>query len=216
MSLTLRNSLLFILVFCFVASTASAQSPSTPPQARQQPTPPPDPADQEQIVAYWTSETGWKSELQLRNNLAAQDLTVTPALRLANGAETSLLPVTIKPQEVKSVDIDAAIAAAAASQLVGTYGSVVLRYRSPSSANLYAALMIRWTGHPVAFHIDAVGESQDFQLGSREGVWWLPNDTASDHLILTNQGGNALPLTLSLYDAVGRQSFGHRCGRSFS
>jgi hypothetical protein len=36
----------------------------TPPHT----TSPPSPADQEQVVAYWTSETGWKSELQLRNN----------------------------------------------------------------------------------------------------------------------------------------------------
>jgi hypothetical protein len=71
---------------------------------------------------------------------------------------------------------------------------------------LYAAMMIRRTGHPVAFHIDAIGESQEFQVGEREGVWWLPNDSASDYLILTNQGGNAIPLTLSLYDAVGRES----------
>src|SRR6202035_148487 len=186
---------------------ASAQSPSTPPPARQHPTPPPlDPVDQEQFVAYWTSETGWTSELQLRSNAVGHDLIVTPVLRLADGAETSLAPVTIKPQEVKSVDIDAAIAAASAPQFVGTYGSVVLRYVSPSSGSLYASMMIRRTGHAVAFHIDAMGESQDFQAGSREGVWWLPKDTASDYLILTNQGKNALALDLALYDPSGKQS----------
>jgi len=163
-------------------------------------------ADREQIVAYWTSETGWKSELQLRNNQTSQDLNVTPALRLADGSETNLLPVTIKPQEVKSVDLDAAISAAKAPQLVGAYGSVVLRYRSGSTATLYAAMMIRRTGHPVTFHIDAMGESPEFQLGGREGVWWLPNDTASDYLILTNQGSTTIPVDLSLYDASGKNS----------
>ena len=85
---------------------------------------------------------------------------MTPALRLADGAETALDSVTIKPQEVKSIDLDAAIAAAAAApQLIGTYGSVVLRYRSPYAATLYAAMMIRRMGHAIAFHIDAMGES---------------------------------------------------------
>ncbi len=163
-------------------------------------------ADQEQFVSYWTTETGWKSELQLRNNVVGQNLTVTPALRLADGAETTLAAVTIKPQEVKSIDIDTAIASAAAPHLVGTYGSVVLRYRSRSLASLYAAMMIRRTGHPVAFHIDAIGESQELQVGGREGIWWLPNDTASDYLIVTNQGGNTIPLDLSLYDASGKMS----------
>jgi len=57
--------------------------------------------DQEQFLPYWTTETGWRSELQLRNNLAAADLTVTPALRAPDGTETPLSPVTVKPQEVK-------------------------------------------------------------------------------------------------------------------
>ena len=98
-----------------ILSTASGQTPLSPPKPRQHPTPPPPPpTDQEQSVAYWTTETGWTSELQLRNNAVGQDLTVTPVLRLADGAETSLAAVTIKPQEVKSINLDAAISAAAA------------------------------------------------------------------------------------------------------
>ena len=71
------------------------------------------PVDHEQFIAYWTTETGWRSELQLRNNLVSQDLAVTPNLRTTDGVETSLPAVTIKPQEVKVVDIEAAIGAAA-------------------------------------------------------------------------------------------------------
>jgi hypothetical protein len=67
-------------------------------------------------------------------------------------------------------------------------------------------MIIRRTGHSVAFHIDAIGESREFQVGGREGIWWLPNDTASDYLILTNQGGNTIPLDLALYDASGKKS----------
>ncbi len=192
-----------LLVVPLVAQLAVAQSP---PIRKPPPTqPPPPPVDQEQFVSYWTSETGWTSELQLKNNAAGQDVTVTPALRLPSGAETILAPVALKPQEVKSIDLDAAIAAAAAPQLVGAYGSVVLRYRSSSSATLYAAMMIRKTGHPVAFHIDAMGSSEALQSGGREGVWWLPKDSTSDYLLLTNQGKNPLPLDLSLYDASGKE-----------
>jgi hypothetical protein len=192
-------------LFPFVPQLINAQS--SPPAHKAPPPPPPPPAaPQQQFVSYWTSETGWTSELQLRNNAVNQDLTVTPVLRLADGAETSLSPVTIKSQEVKSVDIGAAIAAASAPQLIGTYGSVSLRYLSSSSGTLYAAMMIRRTGHPVAFHIDATVELPDRQTGSREGIWWLPKDTTSDYLILTNLGKNELPLTLSLYDASGREN----------
>src|SRR5882762_8280990 len=129
----------------------------------------PDPADQEQVVSYWTTETGWRSELQLRNNLSSKSLTVTPTLRASDGSETILPPVTIKPQEVKSIDIEAALGTAA-PQLVGTFGSLVLRYRSPGARSLYAALMVHNVGHPFAFHVDALAESPDYQAGGREGT----------------------------------------------
>jgi hypothetical protein len=201
-----RNPLSLAL-FLFISSSVIGQQPPTPPPPHERPIPPQPPAvDQQQAVAYWTTETGWNSELQLRNNALSQDLTVTPVLRLADGAETSLASVTIKPQEVKSIDIAAAISAAGAPNLVGTYGSVVLRYSSPSERVLYAAMMVRRIGYPIAFHIDAMGESPDFQAGSREGIWWLPKDSTSDYLILTNQGSDPIPLVLSLYNSVGNEN----------
>src|ERR1700686_463390 len=150
----------------------------------------------------------WGSSLPLRPRPTplSQDLIVTPVLRLADGAETSLASVTIKPQEVVSIDIAAAISKAGAPNLVGTYGSVVLRYSSPSQQVLYAALMVRRIGYPIAFHIDAIGELLDTQTGSREGIWWLPKDSTSDYLILTNQGSNPIPVVLSLYNSVGKES----------
>ena len=39
-------------------------------------TPPLSPTDQEQVVAYWTSETRWKSELQLRNNVVSHRISI--------------------------------------------------------------------------------------------------------------------------------------------
>jgi hypothetical protein len=164
----------------------------------------PQPKDQEQFLAYWTTETGWHSELQLRNNLVGQNLTVTPALRAADGTETILPAVSIQPQEVKAIDIEAAIGNTA-PQLLGTYGSVVLRYRSLGSRNLYAALMIHNVGHPIAFHIDAMGELQNYEAAGREGIWWLPNGTTNDYLILTNQGQKLMQLNLLVFDAGGKE-----------
>lgn len=194
-----------LLAVSLAPQPALAQSP---PATRKAPPPPPPPpaVDQELVIPYWTTETGWSSELQLRNNIVGRELTVTPALRLPDGTETSLAPVTIKPQEVKSVDVAAAISGAGAPQLIGTYGSVVLRYRSGGLKALYASAMIRAMGHAIAFHIDGNAEYEPESVGSREGIWWLPKDTTSDYLILTNQGKNPLSLDLSLYDARGREN----------
>ncbi len=163
----------------------------------------PIPSAHEQFAPYWTTEAGWRSELQLRNNLAAGNLTVTPFLRAVDGTEFPLPPVTIAPNEVKSVDVSDAVNKTA-PQLMGTYGSVVFRYTSVAMRNLYAAVMVFDSGHPIAFHFDAFVEATDFDAGSREGIWWLPNATATDQLILTNDNEKPLPVTLRLYDATGK------------
>jgi hypothetical protein len=78
--------------------------------------------------------------LQLRNSLASEELTVTPALRKADGTETALHAVTIEPGDVASLDLHEVLMKAA-PQLIGAYGSVVLRYRTLVNRALYAAVM---------------------------------------------------------------------------
>ena len=186
------------LLFC---TPSSAQKPD-PPRALSHPV---EAVDQEQFIAYWTLEAGWGSELQLRNNMVGADLTVTPALRSADGVETALAPVTVHPQEIKVVDLEVA-ALASAPRYLGAYGSVILRYHSTANRNLFAMQMIHDRGHSIAFHIDATGEDQDLAPASREGVWWLPNDAATDHLVVTNQSARELQADLSLYDSTGREA----------
>ena len=157
--------------------------------------------DYEQFVPYWTTEGSWLSELHLRNNLNAQDLVVTPSIRLAEGTEIGLQAVTIKPQEVKTIDVGTA-----APQVGKAYGSIVLRYHSAFSDSVYASLILHDLGHPIAIHLDAIHADETLQGVSREGVWWLPNETTNDYLVLTNQGSNPFKLDLSIYDAQGKES----------
>jgi hypothetical protein len=157
----------------------------------------------EQYVAYWTTEPGWRTELQLRNNLDPGELTVTPALRTADGTETALPPVTIKSGDVASLDLADALLKAA-PQLVGSYGSLVLGYRASVSGALYAAVMVGMDGHPIAFHVDARFHSAVPTKLSREGIWWLPRDSVSDYLILSNAGEQKVDASLALYDSNGR------------
>jgi hypothetical protein len=91
----------------------------------------------------------------------------------------------------------------AAPQFAGGYGSLALRYRAAVFHALYAAIVIHDAGHPIAFHFDAFPQPKKFLTGSREGVWWLPQNTATDYLILTNTGDRQLQATLILYRADG-------------
>jgi hypothetical protein len=157
----------------------------------------------EQYIVYWTAEPGWRTELQLRNNRVSADLTVTPALRTAGGTETELSPLTIRPGEVVSLDLSDALVKAAPA-LIGSYGSVVLRYSSLAQRVLYAAAMVRMDGHPIAYHLDGSFRSDEPSAGSRSGIWWLPRNSVKDYLILTNYGSQKLDTVLELCDASGK------------
>ncbi len=154
-------------------------------------------------MAYWTAEATWHSELQLRNNSPAADLTVTPSLRAADGTETRLATVTIHPQEVASIPLHEALAQVA-NRPASEYGSVVLRYRSFSARVLYAALMVHREARSIAFHIDGVGQLESDGDAYRQGIWWLPNSALHDYLVLSNEGGEGIPLRVTVYDAQGR------------
>ena len=68
---------------------------------------------QEMIAPCWTLEPGWDSELELRNNLLQESLTVQPVLRSATGEEFPLSPVTLAPNELRIVGLREAAALAA-------------------------------------------------------------------------------------------------------
>ncbi|HEX3681140.1 MAG TPA: hypothetical protein VHU83_01265 [Bryobacteraceae bacterium] len=86
-------------------------------------------------------EPGWSTELEIRNNVAWRDLTVTPVLRTAAGAEIALQAVIVPPEHVESIDVREALLSAAPSLLDqnGSFGSVVYRYSGMSEGNIFGA-----------------------------------------------------------------------------
>lgn len=160
--------------------------------------------EQEQVVSYWTNEANWHSELQLRNNLPGKELTVIPTIVSADGHEYLLKAIKLKPQTVVPIDLSAAIAANNSS-LMGSYGSVVLRYRSEFRRALYAAVMVHRMGRPIAFHIDAMDVLDSNGQVGRQGIWWLPQPATQDYLILTNQGASPIPLRLEVSEGSGKK-----------
>src|SRR6266849_10129474 len=60
-----------VLVLPMVLAVFSSLTYSQNPESVQQP------KEYEQFLAYWTTEAGWHSEVQLRNNLPSQELVVS-------------------------------------------------------------------------------------------------------------------------------------------
>src|SRR5580693_7000879 len=194
-----RSIFLLALVAITSVSTAFSAKPSAKPQ--------------EVFAPYWTSDPGWETEFQLKNNLPSQSLTVTPVLRLATGEEIALDPVTIAPNASVTVEINQALLKHSPTLVnqPGSYGSVVLRFTSFHPRNLTASAVISLHGSPIGFHVAAYPavDSEPFPgsalAGSREGIWWQPRIPGSDVLILSNSAQKALAGTLWLSDAAGKR-----------
>jgi IPT/TIG domain-containing protein len=201
-----RFAVLFLSTFVSLAlaQPRAALGQSSPkPHFPEQLAKGPQPVDQEHFISYWTTEPGWNTELLLRNNLESKELTVVPALRTANGAETALPSLTIKPGDVASLDLYDTLMKAA-PQLAGAWGSLVVRFHAIAPSALYASVMVRASGRPIVFHLDGFLRGTKYDVGSREGIWWLPWSSVTGYLILTNSGDQQLQPNLVLYDSTGK------------
>lgn len=140
--------------------------------------------DQDIVAPYWTLEPGWNTQLEVRNNLAHDEIAVTPVLRKSDGSELALTPVKVSAEQALSLDLQAL----AGNSMVGddAYGSLLLRYKSKTSSSVYAAVLVQRTGHPISFHFDAYPVDPRFSSGTRESVWWLPQATSDGYLIISN------------------------------
>lgn len=163
---------------------------------------------QEMFVSYWTLEPGWSTQLEIRNNVAQRDLTVTPVLRTSAGAEIALQSVTIPPEHVIMVDLRETVLSIAPELLdrADSFGSVVYRYNANSESNLFAASMVQRSASPIGFHFDGEPLDKGYDSGSVESIWWMPSPTASEYLILGNASTRPLLASVSVSDPAGRSS----------
>ncbi|HEY6764895.1 MAG TPA: hypothetical protein VI386_08985, partial [Candidatus Sulfotelmatobacter sp.] len=166
----------------------------------------PTPKPQESFAAYWTAESGWDTDLRLRNNLAAGNLTVTPVLRLADGREIVLEAQTIPSNGSVSVPVGEALSKRAPGLLnqPTAFGSVAFRYTSLHARNLSVAVMVHMHGQPIGYHFDAYPVSKSDQPGSIEGIWWQPHPGTKNVLAFSNGSDKSVRGTLFLFDAAGK------------
>ncbi len=157
---------------------------------------------------FWTLEPGWHTHLGVRNSLPDKGVTVTPVLRLFNGREITLTSRIVGPNQAIEVDVEQELAKLAPEvvQKVGAYGSVLFKFSGTHTRNIYADSMVSMPGHPIGFHFDAVMQDSKFSAGSQESIWWLPRESASEVLIVSNNGARSVPAWIELYGSDGAAS----------
>jgi len=147
-----------------------------------------EPSQQQISAAYWTLEPGWNTDIEIRNNVESRELTVTPVINLSSGKEFPLSPVTVAARHVISLDLRSLVESdSQLHEAVGSFGSISFRYQSLHAGNVFAAAMVHREGAPIDFHFDAsaVG-TQLYPTAGLEGVWWVPAQSSTTYLILSN------------------------------
>lgn len=144
---------------------------------------------------------GWNTQLEIRNNLAERQLTVTPVLRTTAGREIALPDVVLASEEVTSLNLRQAVAQVAPELVnrTGSFGSAAVRFAGLNERNVFAATMVYLEGHPIDFHFDGYdAASNDGYFSGIEGIWWLPAGTSTDFLIISNPSRKPVTGTLLL------------------
>jgi hypothetical protein len=174
----------------------------------------PIPKAQELFAPYWSSEPGWDTELQLKNNLSSSPLTVTPVLRTASGQEIQLTPVTIPANDSVSVWANEGLLEHSPGLLSqpGSYGSVVFRYTSVATMSLHATAIVMLHGQPIMVPIRAHAEGEEAAksgsgeaVSTLEGIWWQPRAGLNDVLVISNSSEKKVSGNVSLLDASGKR-----------
>jgi len=161
---------------------------------------------QEAYAGYWTDEPGWHTELEIRNNLRAAPIEVTPVLRLSDGTEISLSPQNIEANSAVMVDVSAELEARspASAGRSGTFGSVVFRYTASNSTSVFAAAMVERTGAPIKYHFDAFPYTSEFTSTSVESIWWLPKPSSTNVLVVANMTDKPIAAKVSITNSKGK------------
>src|SRR5207249_5001115 len=128
-----------------------------------------------------------------------------PILRTAEGIEIKLPTITLQANETGGVDLNDVLPAIA-PQLMhkqNAFGTVAFRYKAINAGSIFAFSMVHRDGKPFVFHFDAEVPNPTFAAGSLESVWWLPQETTTSYLVLSNNGSEPASTFVEFSDALG-------------
>jgi hypothetical protein len=165
-------------------------------------------ASQELVIAYWITEPGWDTQLEVGNNLASETVSVSPLLRVHTGDSIALPAITLPPSAVRTIDLaDAILRSGHALSPTDAFGALELRYQAHSMRNVYAAVLIQRPGHAINFHFDASALSPAVAQGNFEAIWWLPRQTAQGYVIIANHSAQPVRAHELWTNATGQERY---------
>jgi hypothetical protein len=140
---SLRFHVLAVLVLA-AAQTVLASPPATGQTA----------PSQKLWAAYWTVQPGFRSTLEMKNNLVQGSLNVSVSLYFASGEEYPLGPIALGARQTAVLDINGimALLPAAVQARAGTEGTIEVDFTAPTPSALMGSVSVVNPAHGTAWN----------------------------------------------------------------
>jgi hypothetical protein len=156
----------------------------------------------EQVLwaVYWSTEPGFLSTLEMKNNRIRDTLTARVSLYFANGHEYYLPPITLGPREAVAVNLNRIMDSLPASVARGAdkYGSIEVEYNGPNSASIMGGVSVVNLDQKLAWNFILYPPRPGSDPAPLQGLFWFPDEDTDGFVAVQNVTESSLTLTPAL------------------
>jgi hypothetical protein len=146
-------------------------------------------------VQYWTTQSGFTSSLEMKNNLVSDPLTVAISVYVAAG-EFPVKTITLAPRQTTVLDLNSAIQATAIPRDVRE-GTLEVEFTGPNPLALMGSISVTNLEQGIAWNFFLYPRRTDAEAEAAplRSVFWLPSNQADGFVAGQNVSESNLTLT---------------------
>jgi hypothetical protein len=142
---------------------------------------------------YWTTEDGFVSTIEMKNNRVDTSLTITPVLYPLHGQKLTLDPVLLKPSESRLLNINKALGKKGKGN---TSGAVEILYTHTTPGAFGANLTVLNEAQSLIYNFKFQRPDETSRL---EGLWWFLDKDTDGFTAMQNVSDKEIKVTPTLY-----------------
>lgn len=145
-------------------------------------------------ASYWSTERGFNSTLEMKNNRIKETLIARVSIYFTNGEEHTLESLSIAPRQTLMIDIDSVIASLPASRRkrIPREGTVEVEYEGPNATSLMGSVSVTNPAQGIAWSFFLYPAYQATSIAPLQGLFWFPNRKTEGMVLLHNISGSGM------------------------
>jgi hypothetical protein len=156
-----------------------------------------DVTDQKLWAVYWTTETGYTSILEMKNNRVKETLTARPTLYFRSGEELPLAPVTLGPRQTAVLNINQALAVLPADpRRERQQGTLKLDFEASNEQGIMGTVSVTNPDRGIAWNFRLYAVDSTLPSNPLRGVFWFPDEKTRGLVELQNASEEFITVSL--------------------